>query len=52
MYLGGGWLLDRLGTRRGSLIIMIFWSPACASHGLAGGVLALAASRLRLRMGE
>src|SRR3954469_18435891 len=39
MYLGGGWLLDRLGTRRGFLVIMIFWSLACASHGLAGGVL-------------
>ena len=40
MYLGGGLLLDRLGTRRGFLVIMIFWSLACASHGLAGGVLA------------
>jgi ACS family hexuronate transporter-like MFS transporter len=35
MYLGGGWLLDRLGTRRGFLLIMIFWSlasPARASR--------------------
>ncbi|WP_233151158.1 MFS transporter [Sphingomonas mollis] len=52
MYLGGGWLLDRIGTRRGFLIIMIFWSLACASHGLAGGVIALAASRLLLGVGE
>jgi MFS transporter, ACS family, hexuronate transporter len=52
MYLGGGWLLDRLGTRRGFLIIMIFWSLACMSHGLAGGVLALAVSRLLLGAGE
>jgi MFS transporter, ACS family, hexuronate transporter len=52
MYLGGGWLLDRLGTRRGFLIIMTFWSLACASHGLAGSVLALAASRLLLGAGE
>jgi ACS family hexuronate transporter-like MFS transporter len=52
MYLGGGLLLDRLGTRRGFLCTMIFWSLACASHGLAGGVLALAASRLLLGMGE
>ncbi len=36
MYLGGGWLLDRLGTRRGFLLVMIFWSFACASQGLAG----------------
>lgn len=52
MYVGGGWLLDRLGTRRGFLCIMIFWSLACASHGFAGGVIALAASRLLLGMGE
>jgi len=52
MYLGGGMLLDRLGTRRGFLCIMIFWSLACASHGLAGGVIALAASRLLLGAGE
>jgi ACS family hexuronate transporter-like MFS transporter len=52
MYLGGGLLLDKLGTRRGFLCIMIFWSLACASHGLAGGVLALATSRLLLGAGE
>ena len=52
MYLGGGWLLDRIGTRRGFLFIMIFWSLACASHGFAGGIIALAASRLALGVGE
>jgi len=52
MYLGGGWLLDRVGTRIGFLAIMLFWSLACASHGLAGGIAALAASRLLLGMGE
>lgn len=52
MYLGGGRLLDWLGTRRGFLIVMIFWSLACASHGFAGGVLMLAASRLLLGIGE
>jgi len=52
MYVGGGWLLDRLGTRRGFLLIMIFWSLACASHGFAGGVIALATSRLLLGIGE
>src|ERR1043166_1883187 len=35
MYLGGGWLLDRLGTRRGFLLVMIFWSLASASQGFA-----------------
>ncbi len=52
MYIGGGMLLDRLGTKLGFLLIMSFWSLACASHGLAGGVLALACSRLLLGMGE
>ena len=52
MYVGGGRLMDVLGTRRGFLIIMVFWSLACASHGLAGGVVALAASRLLLGAGE
>lgn len=52
MYLGGGRLIDVLGTRRGFTIIMIFWSLACASHGLAANVVMLAASRLLLGIGE
>ncbi len=52
MYVGGGMLLDRMGTRRGLILIMIFWSLACASHGFAGGVLMLATSRLLLGVGE
>lgn len=52
MYLGGGWLLDRIGTRAGFVGIMAFWSLACASHGLAGGIAALAISRLLLGIGE
>jgi len=52
MYLGGGWLLDRIGTRKGFFFIMTFWSLACASHGLARNVWSLAASRLALGFGE
>jgi ACS family hexuronate transporter-like MFS transporter len=52
MYVGGGRLMDLVGTRRGFLLIMVFWSLACASHGIAGGVVMLAASRLLLGMGE
>jgi MFS transporter, ACS family, hexuronate transporter len=64
MYLGGGRFVDFLGTRRSFLVIMIFWSLACASHGLAGdygfhsvfglafSVVMLAASRLLLGIGE
>jgi ACS family hexuronate transporter-like MFS transporter len=52
MYAGGGKLLDVLGTRRGFLLIMICWSLACASHGLATTFSMLAVSRLLLGMGE
>jgi ACS family hexuronate transporter-like MFS transporter len=52
MYLGGGRLMDVLGTRRGFTVIMIFWSLACASHGFATNVIMLAASRLLLGIGE
>jgi ACS family hexuronate transporter-like MFS transporter len=52
MYLGGGRLLDLLGTRLGYTLVMIFWSLACASHGVAAGVGMLALSRLLLGLGE
>jgi ACS family hexuronate transporter-like MFS transporter len=52
MYLGGGWLMDKLGTRRGFALIMIFWSLACASHGIAMGLSMLVISRLLLGIGE
>jgi ACS family hexuronate transporter-like MFS transporter len=52
MYVGGGRLMDRLGTRRGFLLIMIFWSLACASHAFAAGVVMLVVSRLLLGVGE
>jgi ACS family hexuronate transporter-like MFS transporter len=51
-YAGGGVLVDRLGTRRGFLVIMVFWSLACASHGLATSVWMLAGSRFLLGAGE
>jgi ACS family hexuronate transporter-like MFS transporter len=52
MYAGGGKLADVLGTRRGFTVIMIFWSLACASHGLALTFTMLAISRFALGMGE
>ena len=39
-------------ARRASLAIMLFWSLACASHGLATSVGMLAVSRLLLGIGE
>ena len=52
MYAAGGKMLDVLGTRVGFLLIMLWWSLACASHGLASGFAMLAGSRLLLGMGE
>lgn len=52
MYAGGGKLTDRLGTRRGFTVIMIFWSLACASHALALSFAMLAVSRFLLGIGE
>jgi ACS family hexuronate transporter-like MFS transporter len=52
LYIGGGRLLDRLGTRRGFLIIMLWWSVACALHGLASGFALLLTARFLLGMGE
>lgn len=52
MYIGGGKLMDVLGTRRGFLVVTIFWSLAVMSHGLAGGIVALLISRVLLGIGE
>jgi ACS family hexuronate transporter-like MFS transporter len=52
MYAGGGKLVDVLGTRVGFLLIMAWWSVACASQGLATGFGMLAMSRFLLGMGE
>jgi MFS transporter, ACS family, hexuronate transporter len=52
MYAGGGKLADMLGTRLGFTVIMIFWSLACASHGLALTFTMLAVSRFALGVGE
>jgi ACS family hexuronate transporter-like MFS transporter len=52
MYAGGGKLADVLGTRLGFTVIMLFWSFACLSHGLAISFAMLAVSRFLLGMGE
>jgi ACS family hexuronate transporter-like MFS transporter len=52
MYAGGGKFVDVLGTRRGFVWIMVTWSLACASHGLANGFRMLLASRFLLGFGE
>lgn len=52
MYVGGGKLVDALGTKRGFVLIMAFWSFACASHSIAASFAMLIASRFLLGIGE
>ena len=52
LYAVGGRLLDVLGTRRGFMLIMLWWSLACALHGLAASFGFLLAARFLLGMGE
>ena len=52
MYVGGGKLMDALGTRKGLFWVTVFWSIAVVSHGLAGGITALLFSRVLLGIGE
>lgn len=52
LYAVGGKLMDVLGTRRGFLLIMLWWSFACASHGWATSFGMLMLSRFLLGMGE
>src|ERR1700756_3272640 len=52
LYVGGGRLLDVLGTRRGFTLIMLWWSIACALHGLASGFGLLLCARFLLGIGE
>ncbi len=52
MYAAGGKLVDALGSRRGFTLIMIGWSLACLSHGIATSFAMLAVSRFLLGAGE
>jgi ACS family hexuronate transporter-like MFS transporter len=52
LYVLGGRLLDLLGTRKGFLLIMVWWSLACAMHALASGFTLLLVARLLLGAGE
>jgi ACS family hexuronate transporter-like MFS transporter len=51
-YIIGGRMLDLLGTRRGFLLIMLWWSLACVLHGFATGFAWLLIMRFLLGMGE
>jgi MFS transporter, ACS family, hexuronate transporter len=52
MYAIGGRMLDKLGTRLGFLLIMLWWSLACMLHGFATTFVWLLVMRFLLGMGE
>jgi len=52
LYAAGGRMLDIVGTRRGFILIMLWWSGACALHGLAMNFEYLLVARCMLGMGE
>ena len=52
LYIIGGRLLDRLGTRKGFVLIMVWWSVACALHGVAASFAWLLGARFLLGAGE
>lgn len=52
MYAGGGRIMDRLGTRAGYAVVILWWSIANFLHGLAGSVTALGVFRFLLGLGE
>lgn len=52
MYAGSGYLVDRLGTRRGFVLFMGCWSVAQMLHGFAVGKWSLGACRFLLGLAE
>jgi ACS family hexuronate transporter-like MFS transporter len=52
MYVGGGRLVDKLGSRFGYALIAGFWSLSCMLHAVANSVASLGAFRLMLGAGE
>jgi MFS transporter, ACS family, hexuronate transporter len=52
MYAGGGKVADWLGTRRGYLILIVWWSLATILNGLVSTVFGLGAARFLLGFGE
>jgi MFS transporter, ACS family, hexuronate transporter len=47
-----GWLVDKVGARRGLVVAMLLWSAIAASHALVGTFAALVALRIALGAAE
>jgi len=52
MYAAGGRMLDIVGTRRGFILIMLWWSVAALLHSFATGAISLGMFRFLLGIGE
>ena len=52
MYAFSGYIVDRLGTRRGFSVFIFVWSSAALAHGFAAGKWSLAGCRFLLGLGE
>ena len=52
MYAGSGYLVDRLGTRRGFAVFISTWSIAAMLHALTTGIWSLAGARFLLGLSE
>lgn len=52
MYAGSGYVIDRLGTRRGFAVFIASWSIAQMLHGLVQGKWGLATARFLLGLAE
>ena len=52
MYAGSGYIIDRLGTRRGFAVFITGWSLAQMLHGFAAGKWSLGACRFLLGLSE
>ena len=47
-----GWMIDRIGTRKGFAVIMLWWSAAAMLHGFGRGVMSFSIFRFLLGAGE
>jgi MFS transporter, ACS family, hexuronate transporter len=52
MYIGGGRIIDWLGTRVGYAVMILWWSAANFLHGTVNGVFTLSIYRFLLGIGE
>ena len=52
MYAGSGYIVDRLGSKRGFSLFIGFWSVAAMLHAAIQGTWSLAAARFLLGLGE